>query len=179
MILRAIVFFLWAGAAAACQAVPDRADEREVLLGNLREAPDAGAASDAVRAMWQFWFVAPDTTAQELLDAGTEAIRYGDFSRAELVLGRLTGYCPAYAEGWNQFAYAYFLQRRDDLSKAALEQALALEPAHFGALSGMALIAIRAGDKDAAKRWFRRSLEVHPWSGERAILEQLEGETDL
>ena len=122
-------------ALAACPAPPDRTDLRASILDNLSRAESFAAGRAAIDAAWRFWRTAPDPTAQELLDAGLQAQRYGDYLRVEETLARLTEYCPGFAEGWNQLAFTYFLQDRFAPALAALDRAIALEPAHFGALS--------------------------------------------
>ena len=43
-----------------------------------------------------------------------------------------------------------------------MNEALRLEPRHFGALSGLAAILERNGNKEAALRAWERALEVYP-----------------
>ena len=43
-----------------------------------------------------------------------------------------------------------------------VERTLALEPRHFGALSGLGLIHLAKGDELGALRAFEATLEVHP-----------------
>lgn len=144
-----------------------------MLLETLKNATSQSAGQAAGAALWQFWKVAPDETAQELLDEGVTAIRYADFLRAEEVLARLTVYCPDFAEGWNQLAFALFLQEKYDPSREALEKTLKLEPDHFGALAGIGLVHLRQGDKPLALIWLRRALDVNPWLKERGLLQSL------
>lgn len=160
-------------AAAACPAPRDFSAERDALLTELAQARDFGTAQERVGALWRLWRTAPDEPAQHLLDTGVAAIRYGDLLRAERQLSRLVEYCPDYAEGWNQLAFALFLQERDKEAAGALERALALEPKHFGALSGMGLIALRAGRTDEARLWLERAVRLNPWLNERGLLEAL------
>ncbi len=49
-----------------------------------------------------------------------------------------------------------------DESIADVERTLALEPRHFGALSGMGLIYTQLEDAEAALAWFEQAIEVNP-----------------
>ena len=157
--------------ALACPPIPDQADRRATLLADLKGAATFSEGRGAIDRLWMLWRKAPDEASQELLNAGMQAIRYGDYLRAEQTLRRLTRYCPEYAEGWNQLAFVFFLQERDEPSIAALMRTLELEPAHFGALAGLALIHLRAGRSDLGQDWLRRAVDVNPWLNERHLLE--------
>lgn len=157
---------------AQCPALVAQTEPRHSLLETLAQSPNQAQGRDAANSLWQFWHQAPDETAQEMLNLGVTAIRYGDYLQAENVLSRLVAYCPTYSEAYNQLAFAYFLQRQDDQSLAFLEQTLALEPAHFGALSGIGLIHIRAGKPTLGQIFLRRAVAINPWLNERSLLEQ-------
>lgn len=174
MLLRPLIFAaLMAGQTAAeCPALPERQAERSDLLKTLAEADNYGAAQNAANALWQFWHVAPDEISQEMLNSGVDAIRYGDYIQAEETLTRLVRYCHEYGEGHNQLAFVYFLQGQDAKSLDLLTRVLELEPAHFGALSGIALIHIRNGRTALGHIYLRRAVALHPWLNERALLEQ-------
>ena len=50
---------------------------------------------------------------------------------------------PSWAEAWNKRATAYYLLGDFDKSMIDINETLKLEPRHFGALDGMALIFIQ------------------------------------
>lgn len=174
-LITALCLFIATPVLAECPAQAPQTERRAALLDSLRAAQDANAAQEAIGNIWMFWRTAPDEPAQELLDTGLQALRYGDYLRAEQSFTRLTGYCPDYAEGWNQLAFAYFLTDRDDQSLAALDRVIALEPAHFGALAGMGLIHIRAGRPEVGQIWLRKAVAINPWLNERGLIQQAPG----
>lgn len=134
------------------------------------------AGQAAANDVWAFWVRAPDDRAQMLLNEGMEGIRYGDLAGAEAVLGDLIAYCPDFAEGWNQRAFARFLIGDNAGSLADIEQALMREPAHFGALSGKIMILARQGKRQLARLVVIEALRVHPWLQEGALLGQGSGQ---
>ncbi|MEL6233175.1 MAG: hypothetical protein AAFR46_02085 [Pseudomonadota bacterium] len=157
-------------APAECAPMPDRGEERAALLAGLADAKSVAEGQRATGLVWQFWMTAPDATAQALLDAGMRAIRQSDFARAEAVLDDLVRYCPAFAEGWNQRAFARFLRGRYFESLADIERVLSREPAHFGALSGKLRILLLQGREPAARGVLREAARSYPWMVERGLL---------
>ncbi|SDE42546.1 tetratricopeptide repeat protein [Limimaricola pyoseonensis] len=177
--LVAIAFLgLAAPVAADCPAVPDHEPEMSRLLGHLAAAPDPVMANRFSEQLWQLWTTAPDARAQDLLDRGMARRLSGDLDGAAALFDRLVEYCPDYAEGWNQRAFARFLQRDFAASLADLDAALARTPDHVGALSGRALALIGLGRDAEAQAALREALDRNPWLPERALLVAPPG-TDL
>lgn len=158
-----------AASAADCADPPDRRAEKDALFSALVSAPDPVRGRIATLAIWRFWFTAPDALAQDLLDRGGLAIRASDLRTAEAAFAALIAHCPAYAEGWNQRALARFLAGNLAGSLADIDETLAREPAHFGALSGKAQILRRQGRDGEADRTLARALAINPWLAERIL----------
>ena len=74
----------------------------------------------------------------------------------------LIDHAPEFAEGWNARATAFFIADRYGLSIADIRQTLALNPRHFGALSGLGMIMERIDKPDKALLAYRRALDIHP-----------------
>ena len=147
-----------------------RAEERADLLIALKKAPDQRVANAAVSAIWEHWQTAPDEKAQGLLDSARNRMRVYDFVGAMEFLDQLVEYSPDYAEGWNTRATTLFLQEKFDLSLEDVEKTLELEPAHFGALAGKAVILMRQGRGALSQKALRRAVEVNPFLREREML---------
>lgn len=165
--------------ALACPPLPDITAEQTAIIDRIKSADTQIAAQDAVGELWQLWFQAPDKQAQDWLDDGMARIRQADFSRAEEILAGLVAYCPEYGEGYNQLAFAQFLQEDLDASEVNLMRTLELVPDHMGALSGLGLIAQKRGDIALAKIWIRRAVAIYPYMSERFILDLPEPTDDL
>lgn len=134
------------------------------LFELLREAPDSLSAQIVEQQIWQAWLSPGDAEADTLLKQGMQAMDRGEFGEAVTVFSHLIELRPGYAEGWNKRATAYYLMREMQNSVADIERTLALEPRHFGALSGMGLIFLAREDLHGALGAFRQVLKIHPRS---------------
>ena len=171
--LRVIPLLFLAAPAFAqeCAPVPDTLAAEAEIISQVQAAPSQAIAQRLSGELWALWVQAPDGSAQELLDRGMFLIRVGDLSGAVERLDRLVDYCPDYAEGWNQRAFARFLQQDFAAALPDLDRALALRPRHTGALTGRAMTLIALGRNAEAQEDLRAALSLNPWLSERALLE--------
>lgn len=70
---------------------------------------------------------------------------------------------PDFAEGWNKRAHLHFMMGSMGKSISDLEKVLELQPRHFGALNGLAIILQRLGQKDHALQVYEELLKIHPF----------------
>lgn len=171
--LRVAVFaiaFAGPSLALACPPVPDSAERRAELHDQLRQSRSEGEAREISAKLWEIWTTAPDAKAQALLDQGMARRASYDFAGAVAQLDALIDYCPNYAEGWNQRAFANFLRQDYGAALDDLEKTLELLPNHTGALSGMGLTLFGMGRVKAGEAAILRALELNPWLSERALL---------
>lgn len=159
-----------AALADGCPEAPDHSDALDDLFAQLQIAQDDMEARFISDRMWDFWADAPDEPSQAMLDDGMRARASYDFVRALDRFDALVGYCPFYAEGYNQRAFVNFL--REDFAAALpdLNRALDLNPRHVGALSGKALTLLALGREDEGQAALRAALALNPWLSERFLL---------
>jgi tetratricopeptide (TPR) repeat protein len=69
---------------------------------------------------------------------------------------------PDYVEAWNRRATLYYLKTDYAHSIADIQQVLAREPRHFGALAGLGMIMEDLGDDKHALEAFRKALAINP-----------------
>ena len=142
------------------------ADQRDPRLGELfvalSEAPDSGAALTIETEIWRIWLDGGDSELNELMVRGIEAMSARRFRDAAGRFTELILAAPAFAEAWNKRATVYYLMDRLEDSVRDIERTLALEPRHFGAISGMGLIFLERGDEEGALDAFEKVLEIHP-----------------
>lgn len=156
--------------ALSCPAEVIDEEARAAAYAALREAPDASTARQFSDRLWAEWTRAPDARAQELLDFGMLRLRVSDYQAAETAFDELVDYCPDYAEGYNQRAFAHYLREDFEPALADLDLALERNPRHVGALSGRALTLMGLGRDAEALRQLEAALEVHPWLNERGLI---------
>ena len=156
--------------ADTCPAVMDQSALQAELLEQIQTAETEAVARPLSNAMWEIWIKAPDSAAQELLDTGTERLRIADFDAAIAAFDALVAYCPDYAEGYNQRAYAHFL--RKDFAPALTDLDLAIErnPVHVAAIAGKALTLMGLGRDQEAQDVLREAVALNPWLSERHLL---------
>lgn len=164
--------------AETCPEVPDQSARIAELVAGLNAAESQEAAAPLNAQLWELWLDAPDEIAQAMLDEGMARRSNFDFIGARNALGRLIAYCPEYAEGYNQRAFANYLARDLEAALVDLDRTLEILPTHIGALSGKALTLIGLGRNDEAQDVLRAALALNPWLQERALLVEPAG-TDL
>ena len=140
-------------------SVPAELDDLFARLADRATTECAYVVEDAI---WAAWLVHPAADATQRMEEAISAIAKRTFVRAESVLNDLIADYPDWAEAWNKRATLYFLQGRDRESIADIVQTLALEPRHFGALSGFAQICLRHDQPDTALIAFDAVLAINP-----------------
>jgi len=162
----------------AVEAAADQDDPRlDPLFEQLRGAEGRAAARIYEDAIWRIWLQTGDQALDETMAEGNRAMNRGRFKLALTRFNGVIEQAPRYAEGWNKRATLYFLMGRYDASIADIERTLALEPRHFGALSGLGQIHAAKGESEAALGAFERALDLHPHlNGVRRRVEELQRE---
>ena len=105
---------------------------------------------------------ANDPAADRLMATGVVPMNAGDYDLALRVFQRLAETRPAFAEGWNKRATLLYLLGRYRESVADIARVLALEPRHFGAVSGLALCDEQLGRDADALQALRRTTAIYP-----------------
>ena len=98
----------------------------------------------------------------EFMAKGMVAMNAGRFDIALRYFDAVIKTDPEYAEGWNKRATVHWLMDNLEESMGDIRRTLALEPRHFGAVSGMGLIFMQQGDHDGALRAFEQVLKINP-----------------
>jgi len=177
-------FLLICLALGSAGARADQNDPRlDELFQNLKMAGNEGVASSIEQQIWQIWIEHDNPEFQQLMLSGIRYMNQNQAAQALAAFNQLVALAPGYAEAWNKRATLHYLMGNWAASEADIVETLRLEPFHFGALSGRALVALGRGDYDAAHRAFQRVLEVYPtMAGIKDTLLQLEqklGETSI
>jgi tetratricopeptide (TPR) repeat protein len=162
-------------------ASPVLADQTDAhlapLFAQLKDAADRDAAATIEADIWAIWGQSGNQQAGVLLAEGENLLAAGDATEALAVFDRLVALAPKFAEGWNKRATVLYLLGRYADSEADIARVLALEPRHFGALSGLGLCEARRDRLPEAVAAFQRALEVDPnLAGARESIRNLQAE---
>jgi tetratricopeptide (TPR) repeat protein len=155
---------VWASADATRSATftAEKAKTLDTLFAELKRSKDNATAERLTTQIWRQWADSGSDSINLMMEWAQRAIGMRNFSAALDTLDQVVLLAPDFSEGWNKRATLHFMMEHPAKSMADIEQTLALEPRHFGALAGMAEI-LRARGQDAlALKAYERALEVYP-----------------
>jgi len=145
-------------------AAADQSDLRlDGLFTQLHDARNPAVAKRAEREIWAIWHETPDGKSLEIMRAARRALDAGDFGTAVNQLDALVAYAPDFAEAWNQRAIVLYLAEDYSGALRDIERTLALEPRHFGALSGRGQVFLQLDELEMALESFELALDRNPW----------------
>lgn len=149
--------------AATALAMPVFAQDSPLddLFTALRQA-DAADASKIADKIWREWSKSGSPAMDLLLDRGHNALENDDNAAAIEHFSALIDHDPGFAEAYNGRATAFFNLGMYGPSLDDLRMVLALNPRHFGALTGLALILEDLGYRDQALEAWRRVEALNP-----------------
>lgn len=134
----------------------------DALFTKLRQQTNATKAKSTARAIRMRLVESDSDTVNLLMNWSAQAMKDKNNALAEDLLNQVTLLAPDYAEGWNRRATLYYQMSEYGKSISDIERTLQLEPRHFGALSGLAIILKRSGsDRKAMEAWYQ-VLEIYP-----------------
>jgi tetratricopeptide (TPR) repeat protein len=154
-----VVFFaMFAGVAQADQKDP-RLDK---LFEQLKTAANTESSQPIEEQIWEIWLESGDQNVDALMAIGVAALNDGDNAQAYRAFSRIVDLAPNFAEGWNKRATVLYLMGRYDESIKDIAKTLALEPRHFGALSGLGLCNAQLKKEQEALDAFEKALAINP-----------------
>ncbi len=150
------------------------------LFARLKSAANPVEARLVEEAIWQIWLISNDARTDALMARGIVAMDRGANARALAAFDDIVKILPGFAEGWNKRATVHYLMGSYEASLGDIVRTLALEPRHFGALSGRGLVNLALGREEAALEAFEAALRIHPHlpgakSHIKALRERLKG----
>ncbi len=143
-----------------------RADQNDPqldgLFKELQEAPDEVAARQIEQRIWALWLAHEDSEVSGLMEIGIGYMAHRNYPSALETFEELVGLAPDFAEAWNKRATVHWLLGNNQDSLADIDKTLALEPRHFGALSGRGLVYVNLEEWELALKAFDDALAVYP-----------------
>lgn len=146
------------GGAQAGQASDTRLDQ---LFGALARA-GPGEWQVIEQEIRGIWAESGSASLDLLLARGSQALEDGDAEAAIEHFTALIDHAPDFAAAWNGRATAYFRAGLYGPALADIAQVLTLEPRHFGALTGLAVILEESGQTEKALAAYREVLRLNP-----------------
>ena len=140
----------------------DKLHDLEFLFGALKAAPDEASAKLIEQRIWAQWLISKSDTTNLLMSRVKTAVDAKDLALAMRLLDIVVELNPDYVEGWNRRATLHYTRKDFGQSLADIRRVLAIEPRHFGALTGLGLILQELGAEKQALAAFRRALAVNP-----------------
>lgn len=140
----------------------DRQDLTTRLLDELGVAEDSDRSSAVANLVWKAWLFHENPQVVQAIDLGTEFMAGGQLAEAEEMFIRAIQLDPHYSEAWNKLATVHYLQGKPQASLFEIQVTLALEPRHFGALSGRGMVLMQIGHFGEAAQAFRDAQKVVP-----------------
>ncbi len=150
----AVTLFAREGLAADAPLLVKRLSDDSPFVRELAEA-----------GLWQVWSRSGDPETDRLLRDGIRQMAAGQFKEAIQAFSKVIQRKPAFAEGWNKRATAYFLAGDLRKSLADCAEVIKRNPQHFGALSGYGQIYFQLEDYEKSLEYYRRALAVNPNMG--------------
>ena len=147
---------------------PAYADQNDPQLDDLfialQASPSETQAANLELKIWARWRNHPDDPlANRQMKKGSELMNSGHLSAAESVFSHIINNHPDFAEAWNKRATVRFFRGNDTGSASDILQVIKLEPRHFGALSGLGMIRVRAGDLEGALKAYKAAQRINPY----------------
>ncbi|MEL6288307.1 MAG: tetratricopeptide repeat protein [Pseudomonadota bacterium] len=159
--------------AGAAIAASERAARLDTLFKELDRALDETEAAAITNRIWETWLRSGKVSRDAAMNRIVAAMGRRDLATAYDLSSELVREEPNDAEAWNKRATINFMLSRYDASLADIKRVLALEPRHFGALSGRALCLTEKGDKEGALAAIEAALQINPFlRGAKNIVER-------
>jgi len=155
---------------AAIPADPERARALDALFKGLKAARADDEADELVGRIWETWTHSGRPDVDRLMEEGIGYLAIRHLGAARERFSQAIEAAPGFAEAWNKRATVHFLMNEHEQSLADIEQVLALEPRHFGALAGRGMIHAQAGRWKEALEAYSQALAVNPHLKERATI---------
>jgi tetratricopeptide (TPR) repeat protein len=140
-----------------------RAKKLDFMFTNLKTVNNEQNALRVEHAIWQLWFSPDNLVLAQMMQTVMGTREAGNYKEAITLLNDLITKYPDYSEGWNQRATIYYLMGNFDASMLDVAQTLKLEPRHFGALSGLAVMLWKQGNQDLARKSLSEAVRIHPF----------------
>ncbi|NQW00431.1 MAG: hypothetical protein HQ483_12080 [Rhodospirillales bacterium] len=179
-ILLLMVTWVCLTAGAGLPAIADQNDPRlDQLFSRLLETETTEQAVPIERQIWSIWLHRGDARIDNHMALGIKAMETGALLLSLREFSLVTVLDPQFAEGWNKRATVHYMMGNLQHSVSDIQRTLALEPRHYGAISGMGLIFDATGNPAGALKAWQQVLKITPYNAAvRQRVEALQSELE-
>lgn len=132
------------------------------MFAELHIAPSEEEANDVALDIWAAWMESGSDAADLVMERAVNAQAIGETVLALALFDRVIAIQPDYAEAWNRRATLYLSQENYAEALRDVNEALRLEPRHFGAWGGLGAVLESLGAKEEALTAYEKALEIYP-----------------
>ena len=164
----------------------ERKKELDKLFVQLKNTKNLSSAKILENKIWAIWSIHPSDDRKgsrltELLTQGSRLMNMNELSKAYELFSQIIAVEPNWAEAWNKRATVLYLMNQYQSSLDDIKITLALEPRHFGALSGRGLNYIELNQYEKAIKSYKDAQKIYPImdSAKKMILQLQELIKDL
>lgn len=143
--------------APVAQAAPT-----EEMFAKLKAATEEAEAADVAADIWATWLESGSPTVDLLMQRTMKAFEAEDTGTAHELLDRVILLKPDYAEAYHRRAGLFLAEENYPEAFRDLNEALKLEPRHFGAWLGMGVMLENLGGAKEALSSYREALAIYP-----------------
>ena len=145
----------------------DRKSELDKLFSQLQNSKNLSSAQIVEKKIWEIWLIHPSDDRRgfrltELLIQGSRLMNMGELKKAYELFTTIIATEPDWSEAWNKRATVLYLMNQYQSSLDDIKITLALEPRHFGALSGRALNYIELKQYENAIESYKAAQKIYP-----------------
>lgn len=140
-----------------------RAVMLDTLFNELARARSPQESKVIEGAIFGIWMQSGSPSIDILMSHGLDAFAMKDYDRALFYFNEVVALRPGFVEGWDKRAAIFYLKDKYAEALKDLEHVLQLEPRHFSAMGGLAVILNELGDKRGALDVYRRALKLNPY----------------
>jgi len=145
----------------------DRKSELDKLFAELKNTKNLSSAQIVENKIQKIWSIHPSDDRRgfrltELLNQGSVLINRRELSKAYDLFTKIIATEPNWSEAWNKRATVLYLMNQYQSSLDDIKITLALEPRHFGALSGQALNYIELKEYEKAIQSYKIAQKIYP-----------------
>ncbi len=139
----------------------------DALFASLQKAGSDAEAEHFVDEIWRLWTESGRQDVDAMMARALGGMQNRDVGLANLLLDAVIDMAPDFAEGWNRRATLRYLVGDHEGSLIDIDKTLSLEPRHFGALAGRAMIHAAAERWEPALADYKAALAINPFLPER------------